>query len=462
MFVSLYSKKMGYPAGSFNLKNRILTFSFLFFAVFSYPAYAAAYTLTLEDAIKRALDQSLNLKKSAIDLAQTEYSANRLWAEIFPSFSLSAGVTFLPSTPLFTDPGFSYKNEALGYSFTLGISLSLNPSMSSSMKRIELAYRSQLLSYESAHRQLEILVVKNFLSLIAMKENIVLMEKNLEFAEQIVEKDRIARANGLLNELAWLNSQLSAETARYNLSNAQGTYQNSLGEFLTLLGMETNAEVIFQGTLEIAQVLSDPERLIMEYLPRRPDILSQRQTIERLELSKNITSLSSRSPTLDLSTQWRGGTPATGQQSGFGDPFVDSVSGSLSLRIPIDAWIPGTKQNQTVRAADAELEKARLDLRNAETLAKTQIRSIVSNLGQTWKNLDIARMRVDIAQRTVEASDEGFRKGTVEFRDHEDTRNKLSDARQQLLMGELSYQSLLLDLAAALNVEWKTLTRILP
>jgi len=430
---------------------------FLLFTLLSFPVYAGTVTLTLEDAVKRALDQSLNLKKSAIDLAQTEYSANRLWSEIFPGFSLSAGFTFLPSTPLFTDPGFSYRDDAVSYSFSLGLSLTLNPSLRSSMKRIELAYRSQLLSYENAHKQLEIQVIKSFLRLITMKEDVANREKYLEFTEQIVEKDRIARANGLLSELAWLNSRLSAETARYNLSDARGNYQNALGEFLALLGMEAGTEIIFQFTpvfpLELAPVFSDPEQLILEYLPKRPDILSQRQIIERLELSKNITSLSSRSPSLNLSARW--GTPSSGVN--FKDAFADSVSGSLTLNIPIDAWIPGTRQNQTVRAADAELEKARLDLQNAEISAKNQIRSLVSNLGNIWGSLAIARMRVDIAQRTVEATDEGFRKGTVEFRDLEDTHNKLSDARQQLLLGELSYQSLLLDLAAALNVEWKTL-----
>ena len=438
--------------------NRLRVLALLFFVLPSLPVAAETVTLTLEEAVARALDQSLNLKKSAIDLAQTEYSARRLWSEIFPNFSLNAGLTFLPAAPLFTDPGFSYRDDNLAYSFNFGISFSLNPSLRSSMKQIELAYRSQLFSYENAHTQLEIQVVKNFLSLITMKENIAHMENNLEFAEQIMEKDRIARANGLLSELAWLNSQLSAETARYNLGNVRGAYVNALEEFLALLGMEAGTDIIYQGTVEIAQVHYDPEQLILEYLPKRPDIVSQRQAIERLELSKNVTSLANRAPTLELGAQWRGGTPTSGQTSGFRDPFTDSVTGSLTVRIPIDAWIPGTRQNQTVRAADAELEKARLDLQNTEILAKTQIRSLVSNLDNTWENLNIARMRLDIAQRTVEATDEGFRNGTVEFRDLEDTHNKLSEARQQQLQGELLYQSLLLDLAAALNVEWKTLT----
>ena len=439
--------------------SRVWILAFLLFPLLAPQIKAETVTLTLQDAVQRALDQSLDLKKSTVDLAQSEYSARRLWSEIFPGISFSAGLTFLPSTPLITDPGFSYNNDGLSYSLNLGLSLSLNPSFASSMKRIELAYRSQLLSYENASRQLEIQVIKNFLNLITMKENLSFLAERLELAENKLRNDRVARQNGLLNELGWLNSQLSTETARYNLSYAQGAYRNSLDEFLALLEMEEGTDIVFRGTIEIAPVSYDPEQLILEYLPKRPDIISRRQTIERMELTKNVTALNSRSPTLELSSQWRG-SPETG--GGLGAPFTDNVSGSLTLRIPIDSWIPGTRQEQTIRAANAEVEKARLDLQNAETQAKTQIRSLISNLKSTWENLSVARMRVEIAERTVEATNISFRNGIVSFQELENRQNDLSDARQRLLQGELSYQSLLLDLAAALNVEWETLIRGMP
>jgi multidrug efflux system outer membrane protein len=431
-----------------------------FFTILFFPLLAAAdepITLTMDEAVSRALDHSINLRKSAIDLNQAGYSANRLWSEIFPSFSLSAGFAFLPATPLFTDPGFSYRSDALSYSLSFGLSLSLNPSFYSSMRRIELAYRSQLLSYENASRQLEIHVIKNFLNLVTMKANVSLLKESLELATLKQESDRIAWANGHLSDLAWLNSQLSVKTAQFNLSSAQGVYQNTLGEFLALLGMEPASDIIFVGTIEIVPVRLDPEQLILEHLPKRPDIISQRQIIERLELNRNVTANSSRSPTLNLSGQWRGNpTPNAG---GISAPLTDNLSGSLTLNIPIDSWIPGTRQNQAIRAAGTELEKALLDLQNTETQARNQIRSLVTRLNSTWESLEIARMRVQVAERIVEAATVGFRNGTVEFRELEDRRNDLSDARQRLFQGEFSYQSLLLDLAAALNVDWKSLVR---
>ena len=413
-------------------------------------------TLTIDEAVERALDQSINLRREAIDLAMAEYSASRLWSEIFPGLSLSTGFTFLPTTPLFTGAGFQYNQDSLSYTLNLSLALSLNPSLRASMNRIELAFRTRLLSYEDARRQLEIRVIKDFLRLVTMQEATNHMEESLEFATQTMESNRIAWQHGHINELTWLNTQLSVETARYDLNTARGAYQNALWEFLALLGMDAGTDINFTGTVDIIPILYDSEQLIQEHLPRRPDIISQRQNIERLELGRTITTHSSRSPTLTLSTQW--GSPAPGSR-GFGEPFSDRVTGSVTMNIPIDSWIPGTRQSQNIRSASAEVEKAQLDLQNLETRAKTEIRSIVSNLHNTWESLEISRLRVEIAERTAEATDEAFRNGAVAFQVLEDRRRDLSIARQRLLQGELHYQNLLLDLASALNIEWRTLTR---
>jgi len=426
------------------------------------PARAQPLTLSLEEAIQRALNQSINIRRESIDLATAEYSASRLWSEIFPSFSLRAGFNILPSTPLFTEPGFQYESDNLRYSLNLGLALSLNPSIRASMNNIELAFRARLLSYEDARRQLEIRVIKDFLRLITMQATILHMEQNLEFATQTMNSLQIAWMNGLLSELAWLNAQFSVATAQYELNTARGSYQTRLWEFLALLGMDAGSDIALSGTIDITQILHDPEQLILEHLPKRPDIISRYQTVQRLELSRTITTLSGRTPTLTFSTDWAGGP---GQQPGaspgsgnLDSPFVDRVSGSVTLNIPVDSWIPGTRQNQNIRAANAEVEKALLDLQNVQTQAKTEIRSLVSNLGSTWESLEIARLRVSIAERTVDAAEVGFRNGTAAFQELEDRRRDLSNARQTLLQGELNYQNLLLDLAAALNMDWRALT----
>ena len=436
-------------------------FALFIFFISTSQIKAEPFALSIDDAIERALEQSISLLRSEIDLALSEYAASNLWSEIIPGFSLNAGMTILPSTPLFTDPGFTYNSDALSYNFTFGVSFTINPSVRASMERIELAYRTQLLNYEAAKTQLEIQVVREYLRLITRWDYLTILEENLEQSRERMELDRIARENGLLSELAWLNSQLSVETARYNLSDARSSYRNALEEFLFILGIDAGTEIIFFDDTDIVPRSFNAEQLILEHLPRRPDIIRHQQNIHRLELGESITTQNSRLPTLSFSTQWRGfSSPSSPmQRQGLRDPFADSLSATISLSIPLDSWIPGTRQNQNIRSAAAEVEKARLDLENAESAAGTRIRSLVSNLNNLNASLEIAQLRVDIALRTVEATEDAFRNGTVSYRELEDRRRDLTDARQRLLDGEFQYRSLLLDLAAELNIDWRVLIR---
>jgi multidrug efflux system outer membrane protein len=411
-----------------------------------------ALFLSPERAVEMALDQSLNLQKSFIDLNTAGVAANNLWSEIFPDISLSGGVSYRTAGVA----GTPAASGGFGYTASIGLSLRLAASLPQAMKIIELSYRSQLLNYESARRQLEIQVIKTFFAILAERRNLDHLEEIRTLAEQQFERNQTAFANGLIGQIAVLQSRLGAETARLNLSRAEAAYKAGLREFLVLLGLDTGAdartETVLEGALEIARIDADPEQLIRDHLAKRPDIVSQRQNIERLELIRRQTVLGARSPTVSLSAQWNGTGPGT---SGF----TDTVSGSLSLAIPVESWIPGTKGHQALGAADAGLEKARLDLKDAENRAVQEIRSLAENLKASWDGIEIARLRVEIAERAYELTAEGFRNGMVESLALQEARNDMAQARQQLLDGELAYQTMSLDLAAALNIDWNAVTR---
>jgi outer membrane protein TolC len=413
----------------------------------------APLVLTLEEAVSRALDNSLNLKKSLIDLSTADYSSKRLWAEIFPTLNGTLGLNYQANNV--SKDGMEFEEPNFSYSTSFGLTLNFNAGIPYAMKLLRLAYQTQLLSYEDAGRQLEIETAKSFYTLTAGRENLTQLEEALKLAEQQSEKNRTAFQSGIIPERTLLQSQLSVETAKYNLSTARTTHDNQLNQFLNALGIPQGTPVVLEGSFAIVRIDEDPEELIREYLPRRPDIVKQRQEIERLEYTEKQSVLSAKAPSLSLQTQWRGGSGS----GGFGADFTDSLSGSASVSIPITPWIPGTKGSQQIRGAGANVEKARLELRNIEDTAAAQIRSYTASLRNSWDSLEIARLRVSIAERTYELTEQGFRGGAVDFLDLESIRNDLASARQQLLERERDYQITTLDLAKALNRDWKQFTR---
>jgi outer membrane protein TolC len=419
---------------------------FLSFNVFHLNA--EPLILSLEDALGRGIENSLTLKKSLIDLSSAEYSASKLWSEVFPTINGSIGTEYRSN--LFSSNGFQFSGDNLYMNASVGITLTLNPGIPYTMNNIKLAYQARLLSHEDARNQLEIQITKNFYNLIADRDNLTTFDYMMQLAQRQYERDQVAFNNGLINELTLMQSRLGLENARYNLSAARSAHANRMGDFLAQLGITPDTEAALDGKIEIVKVELDAEQLIREHLLRRPDIVGRRQEIERLENAEKQATYSAKAPSLNFSARWN--------SSNF-SPFADTLSGSATLNIPIDPWIPGTGKSQSVRSAKLAVDKARLDLQSTEDAAATQIRSLAANLRNSWDSIEIARLSLSVAERGYELTELGFRNGTVESLKLEDARNNLMNARQRLLQTELSYLNMILDISAALNIGWKDLMR---
>jgi len=417
---------------------------------------AASPALSLEDAVKQGLENSLDLKKSLIDLSSAEYSAKRLWAEVFPTINGSAGISY-GGSELFTGDGFELDKERLSTSVNARINLGLNAGIPYAMKNIKLAYQTRLLNYEDARNQLEIQITKNFYSLIADRDNLASLEYMLQLAQRQYEKDQVSFRNGLIGEMVLMQSRLGLENARYNLSTARSAYANRMRDFLSQLGVIQDTNIALEGKIEITKIEVDAENLINKHLPRRPDIISKRQEIQRLENAQKQLNASGKAPSFSLTADWEGQNPYSFSDADI--PFTDKLRGSATVTIPIDPWIPGTSKSQSVRAAKLAVDKARLDLQSAEDAAATQIRSLAANLRNSWDNIEIARLSLTFAERGYNLTEQGFRNGTVESLKLGDARNNLINARQRLLQAELSYLNMILDISAALNISWKDLMK---
>jgi outer membrane protein TolC len=420
----------------------------LLLALFT-PFFSSAQSaeLSLDEAVKYALDYNLNLKKARIDLAASGYSVKKIWSEVFPTINATSLVGY-SNTPFFvrSDEG----NSGMNYRVGLGLSLGLNVGIPFLMKNIELAHQGNILKYEDACNQLSIQVTKLFYSLIAEKTNLLLLEEAQNLAQRQYDRSQVSFRNGLAGELSVTQSRLAYENARFNFSSANISYSANFADFLAILGIPSDSGITLLGEIKIKRISADAQSLINEYLDKRPDIVSSLQEIERLEYARKQSLLQTRAPSVNLSVDW--------EASKF-SPFSDGFSANARFSIPIESWIPGTSRNQAVRRSNDSLEKAKLDLENTMNGAKTQIRSLTARLHNSWDSILIARLGFEAAQRRYQLTEYGFNNGTVESLALEDARNLMTEARQRLLQTELSYFNMMLDLCAAINVDWNYLAR---
>jgi len=432
------------------MKNKFLAWLPLLVLGAGLVAAQETHILTLEEACALAEQNSISLQRQAIDLELDRVRAKNLWAQVFPSISARGGANY--TIPLNSD---APKNPSVStdpsYTATLSLSLGLTAGLPYTMANISLAYKNSLLNYEQARRLLAIQTTKTFYSLLAQKNNLGVLEGTMRLASEQLERDRIARQNGYVGELDFLSAQVSAERAKLSYNRAQTDYRNALSKFLFALGQEARQETVeLEGNLEIAGLSLDTEALISEQLSQRPDIQAQRNEIERLKQAHTESFLSSKGPTVNLSTTW-GASAKNGPD--------DTVSAGISVTIPIDPWIPKTKTDQAVKRSEAEYKKASLELQNMENTAQQEIRFYTDSIANTWAEVEITRLQAGYAQRAYELADRAYRSGTMNFLSFETARNRLTEARQQQLQSELNYKILLLDLAASLNMDEAELRR---
>ena len=398
-------------------------------------------SVTLERACELALAADAGLKQSELDLSLFRTKAGALWAQVFPSINAGAGLSY----------GFPLSGAAQtgpSYQATLGLSLGLNAGLPFLMKSIRLAYRQGLLNFETARRHIVLAASKSFYSLIAEEQNLAVLESEKNLADEQLERDTAARRIGYKGELEYMQSRLSAERARFAHEKALASYRSALADFCAVLGLDETETIRLEGAIETEELFPNAENLITGYLPSRPDLAAGKSAVEKLRSDQTQKNLAARAPSLNLSASW--GTRA-------GKDFVwnrdETVSAGLSVTIPVNPWIPRTKENQELAAASVELEKARIALKDLEDKAKREIRSLCTDITTLWNELEIASLQADIAQRTFELSREAYRMGTISFLDFESSRNKLTEAGRQLLTGKLNYKLMVLELASKVNMD---------
>jgi OMF family outer membrane factor len=412
------------------------------------PEFPAGEVLTLERALELALDANADIKKNVIELGLAKTDAGNLWAQVFPTISLSAGMSY--GIPLHD----SVPRGDPAYSASAGLVLNLNAGLPYTMKSISLAYRQKQLTVEDARRMLSLSIAKDFYSLVAREQNLLVFENAKKLAEEQMERDTAAWRSGYKGELEYLQGRLSAERAALDYEKALAEYRNALAEFCAALGLD-GAGITLSGTVKIERIFPDPEKLIGEYLPRRPDIAVKQNAVERSEVDEKQKTLSAKAPSLSLSASW--GAQAAGDFAWEGD---SSLGASVRLSSPVNPWIPRTKENRELRAAAAAVEIARIDFEDAWEKARREIRLLCANLETAWNEAELSRLQLEIAGRGYELSEGAYRVGAMSFVDFEIARNRYTEARQGLLAGELAYRLLVLDLAAALNISEAELARL--
>lgn len=449
-------------------------------------------TLTEDSAVAYALENSLSIKSSAIDLEIKKRAGDNAWNVLLPtvqasgtlsrsgtsSYSsieaaaqsalLSARVGALEngsSLPVEAQAalynqilgGMGYEDTESGHWTTvgnLGVSWNLSLAYIGQIKAAKADYEGGKITYEKSVRETEVNVRKLFYGLLLQQENIRIQKASLENARLRAVQTETNFKNGLVPELSMLQAQVSYENKRPEVEQADRLLRQQLDTFAFIIGLPVGTNIVLDGSIEPEYVDVDVDTLIQKYSASSLDIKNLDATISSLKDNLSAINLSSYTPALALNYSLQ---PALIYGLDFdrytdADNWNDSNSFSITLAWNLTNLLPWSSNRQNAKNIESNIKKLELSREMAVENQKVEVRKAVDTLTQARQQIDAMGRNIKLAQRSYEMTMRSYRNGTTELLDVRDAESQLDQAKLGLANQKFNYISALLDLEKTLNI----------
>lgn len=422
---------------------------------------------TLMEAVDYALDHSKTLKVADIDLEMKKRESKYGWNCLLPSVNVSATMSRSNEVPASLEPYLKERKEK-GYPIdedaakwtrlaSLGFEWQFTAAYIQKIRAAKAAYEDGLISFQDSINQIEVNVKKAFYGLLLQKKSLDLSRITLENSRQRMVQAQTNFRNGLVPELAMLQTQVAYQNMLPTVSQSERVYKQNLDGFAILIGVPVGTEIELVGNIEPYYVDLDYDNLISKYGDNSLAIKSLDKKIEQAKLGISATELGTWSPALVIG--WTKQPMSLGAYndswSGFpsGDNWSDNGSLNLTVAWSLTNMLPWSANRQSVKDLRAQL--AQLEI-NRELLLENQkrsVRSCVDTLIQCREQITAMNRNISLAQRSYDMTVRAYRNGTTELLEVRDAENSLTQAKIGLESEKLNYISALMDLESTLNTK---------
>lgn len=432
--------------------------------------------LTVEEAVKYALENNKTLKSSAIDLEMKKRANDDSWNIFLPKASLSLTAnrtTDIDSTLQSINgsaqmmglmkkyhsevpvPAIKADEEKLHWSTVgnLGLSWSFNAAMIANIKIAKTQYEAGKISYEKSCSEMEVNIRKLFYGLLLQQESLKINKDSLANAKARYDQAAINYRNGLVPELQLLNTQVTYENQKPAVLKAETSLEQSLDTFAFLLGLPYGTEIELKGNIETKFIKVDADELVKKYCETSNEIRSMKKNIELAKFGLKAKSLSVYTPSIAINYSYQPVFAAMGETYSLSDA---SDKGSLSLTLAYSdlfSFLPWSSASQEIKNIKQQIVQAELGYEMMVQNAEVEIHKLVDNLEIAKVNLQAMQSTAELAQKAYNSTLRGFNNGTQEWLSVRESDASLKQARLGLMNERFNYISAVLDLEQKLNMK---------
>ncbi|KAF0153234.1 MAG: outer membrane efflux protein [Ignavibacteria bacterium] len=393
-------------------------------------------TISLERAIKTALENNHDLKQTKLEKQKADEQVRQTFGEfVLPSIEGSAVYSralkrsvFFLETPFFsgTFPSGTYNNIIAGVQVDQPIA---TPSMFLATK-ISKTY-SELAYLVQQYSELELVakVKDNYYTYLLAKEYVSVAELQFRRAEENLKNTKAMFAVGRVSEYDQIRANVQYQNSIPAVTEAKNQLELAKNNFKLILGLELYAELEISGKLEYNKKGSTPKDTEFQKLKSSNILLKQAETQTKLnELSTDFQH-SQHFPELRAFGNWQLQSQENDERSLTNWRFINSVTLGLNLRVPIFKGF----------SIDSKYQQAKIDYeKSVEVLAKTR-KELTGDYENTLASIKKSEDQIASYKSAVEETERGYQIAQKRYSSGLSTQIEITDALVSVSQAKYNY-----------------------
>ncbi|WP_052248548.1 TolC family protein [Chryseobacterium taiwanense] len=411
--------------------------------IFGFSSVSAQQQISLQEAIKQALQNKTEAKKAALQIKKAEYKIDEAKAGALPQISATAGVTY---NPIIQESLLEFGGEKIRAQFgqpwgsTASVQLQqaiFDQRVFTGLKAAKSTREFYILNAQLTNEQLIENVATAYYQVFVQEENLRTIEASYTNTEKVRNVIQSLVKNGLAKaiDLDRTNVQLTnIGSNKQQLINSVELSKNAL-KFYMGIPITTDIE-LEEKTIEpkpelIASTVNLDERMELKVLNKNKELLVFNKKATEAYLY----------PTVSLTANY--GWGANGAKfpltNGLKNGVLWSDYSAIGLNVNIPIFTGGATKAK-INQAEIDIQDLDQDIQNTQLSLSLDYKNAITNMENALINIDSMKDNVGLAERVQKNTQSNYQNGLATLTELLDAENALTQAKQNYANALLDYK----------------------
>ena len=413
----------------------------------------AQQAYSLDECIKRALENNEQVKNSLLSVKSSEYQIKEAKGALMPKLDVSGQYLYYMEVPsqyapasAFGGPDGEYTRLTMTLPQTTSVNLQstqvlFNQSLFTGLKAARVVREVSTIQLSLTREDIIYNVAATYYTIQILQDNLQRLAENISNLEKTVKINETLKDNELVSANVHNRLLINLENLKNQHENQRLSYDKNL-TLLKYLMCVSISENIAVEPFNYQQVLNQPTQADIN---KRPDIKLQETQIKLAQFEKK-NALAAYYPTLAAVTTmgYAGYYNEFAPTKQLNDDWLKNRSISLTMKIPV---FDGFQRSYKVKQKQLEVERNMNTLSMMKTKAEREVLDASNNYSTNARQVVSSQKSLELAEQLFTTSQSEFENGITSTTELLNAQNDLSSART-------NYSTALLNLKLA-ELEWK-------